>query len=211
MYLHPRRRPLCPFPAKRMCSSQSTVSTASAAITLITTRKWAVLARLSGKVGVKNTGRLTVITASAREGEETLWFTWYNMPFLRNTLRPGGLYIFRGLVVEKKGRKTMEHPEIFSREQYEERLHVLYPIYSLTKGLTNKFMAKTMRQILEEREMTQEYLPEDFTVGQMRAEYKKQAVLNDVILPKVKEEEDVYTVVLESPEKEVYAVVELRK
>ena len=59
--------------------------------------------------------------------------------------------------------------------------------------------------------MAQEYLPEDFTVGQMRAEYKKQAVLNDVILPKVKEEEDVYTVVLESPEKEVYAVVELRK
>ena len=45
----------------------------------------------------------------------------------------------------------------------------------------------------------------------MRAEYKKQAVLNDVILPKVKEDEDVYTVVLESPEKEVYAVVELRK
>ena len=59
--------------------------------------------------------------------------------------------------------------------------------------------------------MAQEYLPEDFTVGQMRAEYKKQAVLNDVILTKVKEEEDVYTVVLESPEKEVYAVVELRK
>ena len=45
----------------------------------------------------------------------------------------------------------------------------------------------------------------------MRAEYKKQAVLNDVILPKVKEEGDIYTVVLESPEKEVYAVVELQK
>ena len=59
--------------------------------------------------------------------------------------------------------------------------------------------------------MAQEYLPEDFTVGQMRAEYKKQAVLNDVILPKVKEEGDIYTVVLESPEKEVYAVVELQK
>lgn len=39
-------------------------------------KKTAVLTRLSGKVGVKNTGRLTVITASAREGEHTLWFTW---------------------------------------------------------------------------------------------------------------------------------------
>ena len=134
-------------------------------------KKVAVFARLSGKVGVKNTGRLTVITASAREGEETLWFTWYNMPFLRNTLRPGGLYIFRGMVVEKRGRRTMEHPEIFSREQYEERLHVLYPIYSLTKGLTNKFMAKTMKQILEEREMTQEYLPEEYRTHYQLAEY----------------------------------------
>ena len=134
-------------------------------------KKVAVFARLSGKVGVKNTGRLTVITASAREGEETLWFTWYNMPFLRNTLRPGGLYIFRGMVVEKRGRRTMEHPEIFSREQYEERLHVLYPIYSLTKGLTNKFMAKTMKQILEEREMTQEYLPEEYRTHYHLAEY----------------------------------------
>ena len=127
-------------------------------------KKTAVLARLSGKVGVKNTGRLTVITASAREGEHTLWFTWYNMPFLRNALRPGGLYIFRGLVVEKQGRRTMEHPEIFSREQYEERLHVLYPIYSLTKGLTNKFMAKTMKE-------TQEYLPEEYRNHYQLAEY----------------------------------------
>lgn len=134
-------------------------------------KKTAVLARLSGKVGVKNTGRLTVITASAREGEHTLWFTWYNMPFLRNALRPGGVYIFRGLVVEKQGRRTMEHPEIFSREQYEERLHVLYPIYSLTKGLTNKFMAKTMKEILEEREMTQEYLPEEYRNHYQLAEY----------------------------------------
>ena len=59
--------------------------------------------------------------------------------------------------------------------------------------------------------MAQEYLPKGFKVGQMRAEYKKQAVLNDMILPKVKEERDIYTVVLENPEKEVYAAVELRR
>lgn len=133
--------------------------------------KTAVFARLSGKVGVKNTGRHTVVIASAREGEQILWFTWYNMPFLRNTLRSGGLYIFRGLVVEKNGRRTMEHPEIFSREQYEERLHILYPIYSLTKGLTNKFMAKTMKLLLDEREITQEYLPEEYRVHYQLAEY----------------------------------------
>lgn len=59
--------------------------------------------------------------------------------------------------------------------------------------------------------MAQEYLPGDFKVGQMRAEYKKQAVLDDVIRPKVKEENGVYTVVLESPDGDIYAVVELEK
>ena len=59
--------------------------------------------------------------------------------------------------------------------------------------------------------MAQEYLPGGFKVGQMRAEYKKQAVLDDVILPKVKEENGIYTIVLESPAGDIYAVVELEK
>ena len=48
-------------------------------------------------------------------------------------------------------------------------------------------------------------------MGQMRAEYKKQAVLDDVIRPKVKEENGIYTIVLESPAGDIYAVVELEK
>ena len=59
--------------------------------------------------------------------------------------------------------------------------------------------------------MAQEYLPGGFKVGQMRAEYKKQAVLDDVIRPKVKEENGIYTIVLESPAGDIYAVVELEK
>ena len=40
-------------------------------------------------------------------------------------------------------------------------LNTLYPIYGLTKGLTNKLMVKTMHQVLESRELVQEYLPEE--------------------------------------------------
>ena len=149
-------------------------------------KKAAVAARISGNIGIKNTGRITVITASAREGESILWFTWFNMPFLRNTLRPGGIYIFRGTVIEKNGRRIMEHPEIFSRGQYEERLHVLFPVYSLTKGLTNKFMAKTMKQVLEEREMTREYLPEEYRNHYHLADYNY--ALQHIHFPKDRED-----------------------
>lgn len=146
----------------------------------------AVLARLTGKIGVKNTGRLTVITASVREGEAILELVWYNMPFLRNILKSGGIYIFRGLVVEKRGRLVMEHPEIFSRDQYEERLHVLFPIYGLTKGLTNKFMAKTAAQLLEEREMVQEFLPEEYRNHYKLSEYNY--AVNHIHFPKNRED-----------------------
>ena len=44
----------------------------------------------------------------------------------------------------------------------------------------------------------------------MRAEYKNQAVLGSVIVPKVHEQNGVYTVVLGSPSGETFAVVELK-
>lgn len=133
--------------------------------------KCAVSGRITGKPGLQSTGRKSVVTANIREENHLLQLTWYNMPFLRNTLQPGGLYVFRGTVAEKRGRLVMEQPEIFGREDYQKMLHTLYPIYSLTKGLTNKFMVKTLHQILEDREMVQEYLPEEFRNHYQLAEY----------------------------------------
>lgn len=59
-------------------------------------------------------------------------------------------------------------------------------------------------------QMAMEWVPEDFTIRQMRAEYKKQAVLGDVITPKVHEEDGVYTVALCDGQGEVYVVVEFQ-
>lgn len=59
--------------------------------------------------------------------------------------------------------------------------------------------------------MAMEYLPEDFVVGQMRAEYKKSAFLHDVIVPVVQEQEHVVTVSLCTQEGLPYAVVEFRE
>lgn len=134
-------------------------------------KKCAVMGRITGKVGVRNTGRLTIVTATLKEENSFLQLTWYNMPFLRNTLQSGGFYIFRGMVTDKNGRKTMEQPEIFKREDYKALLHSLYPIYGLTKGLTNKLMVKTIHQILENKEIVQEYLPEEYRNYYQLTEY----------------------------------------
>ena len=138
---------------------------------LVNGKKAAVYGQIVGKTGVRNTGRMTVITAKVRNAGGELELIWYNMPFLRNTLLPGGYYVFRGTVTEKKGKRVMEHPEIFTPARYEEMLHTLLPIYGLTKGLTNNIITKAMHQILEEEEIRQEYLPEEFRNFYHLAEY----------------------------------------
>lgn len=55
-----------------------------------------------------------------------------------------------------------------------------------------------------------EYVPEDFRIHEMRAEYKKQAVLNDRIYPKVGRCGDGYTILMEDGSGKTYAVVEFR-
>ncbi len=58
-------------------------------------------------------------------------------------------------------------------------------------------------------QMAREYVPEDFVIRQMRAEYKRQAVLGDLIYPVTAFEDGRYTIGLCSAAGKPYAVVEL--
>ena len=59
-------------------------------------------------------------------------------------------------------------------------------------------------------QMAREYVPEDFRIRQMRAEYKQQARLNDVICPARAVDENKTTVLLNDQKGEPYAVVEFK-
>ena len=119
----------------------------------------------------KKAGRLTVTTLTLEEFGMYLHLTWFNMPFLRNAIQPGGTYIFRGRIQKKKGRLLMEQPEIYSPADYERLLDTMQPIYGLTAGLSGKTVAKAVRQALEELSMEPEFLPEEIRKEQELAEY----------------------------------------
>lgn len=87
---------------------------------------------------------------------------WFNLPYLKKTLRKGNWFVFRGRIVRKQGKLEMEHPEIFTPSAYEEILHHLQPVYGLTAGLSNKTVVKMITQLLESVPMQSEYLPEEF-------------------------------------------------
>lgn len=105
---------------------------------------------------------LQVVNVTVGDQTGKLSVTWYNMPFLRNTLKKGSSFIFRGRLVRKQGKLQMEHPEIFTPAAYEEILHSLQPVYGLTAGLSNKTIVKLIRQVLENKNLNLEYLPDEF-------------------------------------------------
>ena len=147
--------------------------------------KIAVLGKITQSISLRNTGRLTLVTATLKEAGQELQLTWYNMAFLKKTLAFGGTYIFRGVVSEKKNRLVMEQPEIFTKEQYQTMQNRLLPIYSLTKGMTNKMIAKMVRQVLEEKEIEQEYLSEKIRTSCQLAEYNY--AVQEIHFPKNRE------------------------
>ncbi|MGI6095122.1 MAG: acyl-[acyl-carrier-protein] thioesterase [Lachnospiraceae bacterium] len=59
-------------------------------------------------------------------------------------------------------------------------------------------------------EMARELLEEDFPVHQMRAEYKKQAKLGDMIVPKMYRDDSTTVVVLSDTDDQPYAIVEFQ-
>lgn len=59
--------------------------------------------------------------------------------------------------------------------------------------------------------MAADFLPEDFQIHQMRAEYKQQAKLHDVICPQTSQEDEKITVMLNDKSEKPYAVVEFAK
>ena len=61
--------------------------------------------------------------------------------------------------------------------------------------------------------MAMEYIPENFQIRQLRAEYKKPAVLNDKIIPlvTVNEEKTIYTVSLNGNNETPYSIIELTR
>ena len=54
-------------------------------------------------------------------------------------------------------------------------------------------------------------LPSDFTIRQLRAEYRSSAHLGDIILAKTSQQDNLFTVSLENPEGLIFAIVEYTK
>ena len=131
----------------------------------------AVCGFIEKSLSVRHLNKIQIITGKIREGLETVSVTWFNMPYLRSSLKPGNRYVFRGRVKEKGKRLVMEQPAVYDLCQYAEKVKQLQPVYPLVSGLTMNMLNKALTQALRELDLTRDYLPVEIRKKYELAEY----------------------------------------
>lgn len=132
-----------------------------------------IAVRINSEVHIQYARRMKIVTCTAKDHTGTIMLVWYNMPYLKKQLHQGRDYIFTGTPIYKNGRITMEHPEIFTPEDYEAKQETLQPVYPLTSGLTNKLVSKAMFQTKDYIFQIPEYLPQSILDQYHPMEYNK--------------------------------------
>ena len=109
----------------------------------------------------RNARNMNVTTLVIGEAPKKLELVWFRMPYVKNTLEFGKEYIFFGKMVVKNKRWVMEQPTFYEVAKYEAMEDLLQPVYGLTSGITNNLITKTIKTILSDMELIQDYIPEE--------------------------------------------------
>ncbi len=117
---------------------------------------------LSKDASINRFNGMTIVNAYIADMTGRLQLSWYNSPFLRNSLKAGSHLVFRGRVYSKNGRLIMNQPKLYQPEAYKEKYEGrLLPLYSLTRGISNNTVVKAVAEALTKCGRANEYLPED--------------------------------------------------
>ena len=92
-------------------------------------------------------GRTPIVSVMLHAGNASVQVVWYHSPYVRQQLKPGCTVILYGKITSKGSRRILDHPDIYTEDQYALLQKSLQPVYGLTEGLTQNFFMKTMHSI----------------------------------------------------------------
>jgi len=92
--------------------------------------------------------------------------TFFNQPYIENTLKEGKVANFSGKVGTYKGKTTLQSPvyeltEVRGKERETQHTGRVVPIYKETKGITSRGLRFIIKPILENLEKLPEYIPQN--------------------------------------------------
>ncbi len=138
--------------------------------------------RIARNLDVKHIKNLTICATSIQDEDGNLIkVIWYNMPFLRSTLKYGMRFVFRGRIKRTEHSMTLEQPQMYTLEQYDKKVNEMQPIYPLVKGITSNQLSKFVKETLKG------YEEQDYLTADMRHQYdliSKSEAICDIHFPK---------------------------
>lgn len=145
----------------------------------------AIEASIATMVEIKKIKNLQIISCKVKDPSGIMTLTWFNQPFLKNSLRLGSRFIFRGKVVRKNAMLIIQQPKIYKQDEYRRLLNIMQPIYSLTDGLSNHAISKAVDYALTHLLEEEEYIPK-----RVRKEYdliNRKHAIREIHFPKSRE------------------------
>ncbi len=130
-----------------------------------------VCAALASDARVRYTGKLKIVDAVIRDETGSLRVTWFNMMYLKDVLRSGKRYVFKGKLSVSRFGMVLEQPVIYAPETYVPLIGKLRPIYSLPSGITGKGIEKAVKEAFAGLGMLKEFLPASIRRKYALAEY----------------------------------------
>ena len=104
---------------------------------------------LTGEAAIRRVRGLTILSAEGADETGSVRITWFNAPWMKNTLKSGKQAVFRGMLNRKGNTKLLQQPRMYAEDAYDTLNGSFLPRYPLTKGLTNQTLTKAVRQALE--------------------------------------------------------------
>lgn len=121
----------------------------------------AVWGMVSANVSMVSVRGLPIVQTTIRdESGDTMGLKWFRAPWIRKSLRPGMVAVFRGRVSRQGRRVVLEQPEIYATDQYMQESAHLRPVYGVVSGVTSKAIGKLVAKAFDVIEDLPETLPE---------------------------------------------------
>lgn len=101
-----------------------------------------------------------LFTFEVTDKSANLRISYFGMPYMKNHFLLGKTVMLQGVVKKVKNILSMNNPKIISNDEYLRDRGKLIPIYPLSKGLSNKIIQNSIRNIFDNEFLLNDYLDE---------------------------------------------------
>ena len=140
-------------------------------------RTQAVLGTVVREISLRRVRNRHLVEAYIRDLEGNgIKATWFNAPYIKNTIHNGDILIFRGFIHESRGSYVIDQPKTFTKAQYQKKMGKMQPVYPLVSGLTNNIVIKAVKQafsLVEKKEYIPKSIREKFDLINCQEAIKK--------------------------------------